>query len=471
MQYLIADQSYDSRIINIAGRQRMLSQKITKTSLYIASRVAAPGDHSYHDQLRESLDLWVRSHQGLLNGDSELGLSGKNSDEILALFQQIDPYFVAIVDAASKVLNPATDRAGLQREIQTIGLQEPDFLKLMNEIVFMYDREATDKVEFARVLELCLMSITLLVLLLEARFIFSPATRRISVGMQLLAEREKELEQLFRVSPTAMLLVDSGSLSILKVNDKAVQLLGFSGKEIVTHSLHDYIASEYESNRVFWDKIKWSESLHEFEVVLFGAQRAIYETLVSVRKIRFSGRSVLVLGITNITELKKAQEKMAYYASYDELTGLVNRRTGLMLLDKAMARSRRDKVPLIVCFADIDGLKAANDRCGHAEGDWIICAVSTVLTENIRSSDTAIRMGGDEFLLILEDCREAELSVITGRIEQGLQRVREQEDKDYSISMSVGSMTYDAARHPDAGALISEADQQMYRTKVVKKAQ
>lgn len=75
---------------------------------------------------------------------------------------------------------------------------------------------------------------------------------------------------------------------------------------------------------------------------------------MSVRTISFSGQAVLVLGITGISELRRTQETLEHCAAFDELTGLLNRGTGMMMLGKSMSRLRREGGQLAVCFVDLD---------------------------------------------------------------------------------------------------------------------
>jgi len=465
MQFLIASQAHDSRVVNIAGRQRMLSQRITKLSFYIADTRSPADGARLRGELGEVLTLWQRSHDGLLKGDQELGLPGENSPQVLTLFQEIAPRFSAIAEAAAKIAAMPQDDPALPAAIATIRANEREFLKGMDAIVFRYDEEANAKVANAHRLELGLAGVTLLVLLLEALFIFAPAARRIEHDMRELAEKEEEMERLFSVSPSALLLIENGSLNIAHANEKAAVLIGDPVDTLLHANLKDYVDQDYDTNRTFLGKVERGEALNEYEVILLDAQHTVIETLVSVRTIRFGGREVLVLGVTDITELKKAQLTLEHHATFDDMTGMMNRRTGLMLLGKEMARRRRDAGRMSVCYLDVDGLKAVNDRLGHAEGDWLIRTVALTLREHIRTSDSAVRLGGDEILLILHDCPDDEAERLIARVQTRLKEVETAENRGFPISFSHGTVSFDPARHTTPDDLISEADQQMYQVK------
>ncbi len=198
-------------------------------------------------------------------------------------------------------------------------------------------------------------------------------------------------------------------------------------------------------------------------------QNTVINALVSVREIHFAGRNVWVLGMTNISELKKAQKALEHFATFDEMTGLVNRRTGLMVLENSMARSKRDHRPLTLCFADLDGLKTTNDRFGHTEGDWLLRKTAEILSRSIRAGDVAVRLGGDEFLLIFHDCQKEAVSRLLARIEDRIIAIGIQEHKPYTMGISFGVTGFDPERHSTPEEFIAEADQRMYEVKQERK--
>lgn len=109
VQFSLAQQSSDSRIINIAGRQRMLSQRLSKAAL--ASSVAAdPATRQARlAELQTVLNLWQRSHQGLQHGDAALGLPANiNSTTITGMYGRIAPQYQAMVASAQALLDPAS---------------------------------------------------------------------------------------------------------------------------------------------------------------------------------------------------------------------------------------------------------------------------------------------------------------------------------------------------------------------------
>jgi len=153
-------------------------------------------------------------------------------------------------------------------------------------------------------------------------------------------------------------------------------------------------------------------------------------------------------------------------ATKDELTGCLNRRTGVEILEKQIILSRRTKSFITVCFIDINDLKPVNDLMGHDQGDLLIKTTAEIIGGALRESDTICRMGGDEFLLILPDCDEQHADKILIRIEELIESRNNKKDLPFTISISRGL----AEKSPDTGLkdteeLITRADQKMYENK------
>ena len=154
----------------------------------------------------------------------------------------------------------------------------------------------------------------------------------------------------------------------------------------------------------------------------------------------------------------------AQFATIDPLTGLLNRKTGLALLDRQMKLSKRHGTPLSVGFADVDNLKYVNDRWGHGEGDRLIIAAAEVLSTSLRESDAICRFGGDEFVLFLVNTPVTEADTIRERIERNVREYNASADP-WKLSLSLGFTQFDPAVHITVEQLIEDADRKMYAAK------
>ena len=164
-------------------------------------------------------------------------------------------------------------------------------------------------------------------------------------------------------------------------------------------------------------------------------------------------------------ELTKAQQ-LYKQATTDPLTGLANRRTAEDNLRREMARSRRRSAPLTVVAFDLNNFKQINDRYGHSAGDMVLCAFAQKLMHRRRGEDMAVRMGGDEFLLLLPECPIDQVPTL-------LERLRPCEVNFHGVRLPVefssGVATYQA---PETGPqLLERADQALYADKRSRKSQ
>ncbi len=190
------NQQDDSRVINVAGRQRMLSQKLTKEVLLLSSEVNINERNKIKINLQETLILWSSSHQALQIGNDSLGLPGKNSKTISKMFDEIEPFYNTIFKAAQNIIkivseDPYTTVEKLENDVAKLKLTEPKFLFLMDYIVNQYDQEASKKLSKLRTLEFFILIISLLILIAEFFLIFRPAAFAVKNTIQKLLNAEK----------------------------------------------------------------------------------------------------------------------------------------------------------------------------------------------------------------------------------------------------------------------------------------
>ncbi|MBN1619662.1 GGDEF domain-containing protein [candidate division WOR-3 bacterium] len=169
-----------------------------------------------------------------------------------------------------------------------------------------------------------------------------------------------------------------------------------------------------------------------------------------------------------LEELKRKmdiEEELRYFASTDALTGIYNRRAGLLFLEHRINESLRDKTPFLICFVDVNGLKNINDSYGHNEGDNLLVKLTEILNRSVRESDVVFRLGGDEFIIIFQSLAMENTDLIWNRIMNSLDEYNIKEEKNYSISLSYGFAIFDPSKPKSIEELISFADLEMYRKK------
>lgn len=191
----LEDQESDSTVVNIAGRQRMLSQKLTKETLQLLIAEETSEISELKENINSTLERWKFSHYALIEGSDSLGLPGNNSEKVTEMFKQIQPYFLEMENASESIIlqlenEPQLSVSELRDEILTVKSNEAAFLEGMDRIVNQYEYEASEKVVRLGNLELFIMAITLLILLCEFLFIFWPAAKAVrnTIHKLLIAE-------------------------------------------------------------------------------------------------------------------------------------------------------------------------------------------------------------------------------------------------------------------------------------------
>ena len=187
----------DGRVINVAGRQRMLSQQLTKEALALLAanlHADSSGDLAQRaGRLEKTLALWTISHHGLQQGDAAMGLPGGNPPAVAARFAGIEPHFRAMVAAAGEVIqhcrsDAAPDAPALRRAADALLAQNEPFLVGMNDIVFAYEAAARQKILRLKMIEAVLAGGILLVLAAEMLLVFDPAVRMLNGQWANLSE-------------------------------------------------------------------------------------------------------------------------------------------------------------------------------------------------------------------------------------------------------------------------------------------
>ncbi|QMU27144.1 ATP-binding protein [Adhaeribacter radiodurans] len=232
VQRSLRRQLTDSRIINIAGRQRMLSQKICKTVLLLYHQKDRTTTPIYITDLREALNLWEKSHTGLKNGYlAYLKIPVNNSAIIRNKFSQIDPLFQSLYNSAKAVgtyyqTNPTPNIPSpeILTRLNYLLKNERAYLQAMNQIVFQYDAEASERVNNSQRMENIVLFFTLGILLLEALFVFRPAVTQIKSTIHLLLEAKQQTqlanEELIRANKT---LAETKEALLIATNQKYQQ--------------------------------------------------------------------------------------------------------------------------------------------------------------------------------------------------------------------------------------------------------
>lgn len=169
--------------------------------------------------------------------------------------------------------------------------------------------------------------------------------------------------------------------------------------------------------------------------------------------------------IDDADQRRHLEEQLAELALVDDVTGLHNRRSFILLAEQALKEAARAGRPVIALFLDVDGLKAINDNYGHREGNRALRLVAGALRAACRDSDIVSRLSGDEFAILLAEAHQ--LDGLEGRVRC---RVAEAaKTVAYPLSVSIGVAQCESGCKCDLTDLFERADQAMYAEKAAKR--
>ena len=171
-----------------------------------------------------------------------------------------------------------------------------------------------------------------------------------------------------------------------------------------------------------------------------------------------------LLGITReINELKNSEIGFQWLATHDSLTSLANRFLLMDRIEQAANHAKRNQCIFSLLFIDLDGFKKVNDLRGHDKGDYYLKKLAKLLTRSVRSSDTVARIGGDEFVILLDGITQAqEAETVANKLTEMIRRDIDTEEHLVTASIGVSTFPKDGA-NPES--LLKAADQAMYEIK------
>ena len=301
-----------------------------------------------------------------------------------------------------------------------------------------------------------------------SRFLFASA-RDVSEQKNVeaaLAASEQKMRALFELAPLGIAMTDEAG-HYIEFNEAFRQICGYPAEEL---QVLDYWTLTPEAYR----QAEQAQLKSLSATGRYGPYEKEYRrkdgSLVPLRLNGMmvtgqDGRRYVWSIVEDITELKESQVRMERLAYFDPLTNLPNRTLLADRLRQALAQADRHGKLLAVCYLDLDGFKAVNDRWGHLVGDQLLVEAARRLQACLRAGDTVARLGGDEFVVLLgdaEDPREIEHAV--NRVLSGLSAPVRVGDLTPQLTASIG-----VAIHPRDGenldTLLRHADQAMYVAK------
>jgi len=290
---------------------------------------------------------------------------------------------------------------------------------------------------------------------------------------QIKLDLEKSQNQLQAIIHNAMdgIITINEAGEVLGFNPAAEQIFGYALPDISGKNLNILMPEPFRSEHdSYLNRYKQTGQAKIIgvcgrEVIAVRRNGEQFPLELSISEMVLGGQRYFVGIVRDITERKQAEEKLAYLAHYDYLTDLPNRALFLDHLEHDVSLAKRNNYKVAVLFLDLDGFKKINDSLGHDAGDQLLRGVSKRLKDNIRASDTVARVGGDEFIFVLNVIgSDGDAALMANKVIRALSEPFELKGQKCHVGGSIGISLYpDGSQDPET--LVKQADNAMYLAK------
>ncbi|NLG76509.1 MAG: EAL domain-containing protein [Xanthomonadaceae bacterium] len=229
--------------------------------------------------------------------------------------------------------------------------------------------------------------------------------------------------------------------------------------EATREPLEDPVSRSLRDGRVVAD------ADHTVLVNRRGQEIAIQDSAAPIRD--RAGQIIgFVIVFHDVSKERRLRRALAYQASHDVLTGLINRREFENRLNEALLTARSDEsVAHVLLYLDLDQFKVVNDTCGHQAGDRLLKEITGILQTRVRAKDTIARLGGDEFGILLQDCTADRAEKIADVLRQAIREYRfEWHDGAMNVGASIGIVEINSTSE-SITSVMSAADVACYAAK------
>jgi len=278
-----------------------------------------------------------------------------------------------------------------------------------------------------------------------------------------LRKNAESFRRLFHMNPYPLILTNLQNDEILLINHQAIDYYHLHNQDMTEIDGKFLFANPNEKQTIL-KMLDEHQSIKNFELEYQVSTDLKKWAMLSLELVEYLDQPCILIGVTDITNLKIKEEELLKHASFDELTSVMNRRSGMDLMEKKIHGPYQQE--FIVCYIDINGLKTVNDNFGHSVGDDLIKTSCDVINRNIEPADVLFRLGGDEFIIIFFGKTKEKVEEIWENIKRDFRMFNLSGQKPYNLSASHGFSYYKPGTHTTVEEILDEADQTMYEEKV-----
>jgi diguanylate cyclase (GGDEF)-like protein/PAS domain S-box-containing protein len=281
-------------------------------------------------------------------------------------------------------------------------------------------------------------------------------------------ERKLKLSDIVFENTTEGIVITNGKNKIISVNNSFSKITGYTREKIIGKNPKFLQSGKHD--KLFYENL-WKElsTNGQYQGEIWNRKKSgeIYPEWLNINVVKNSEGNIInyVAIFSDITKIKDSNEKIEFLAHHDVLTNLPNRLLLKTRIDQSIIHANNLNEILAVLFIDIDNFKIINDTYGHTIGDKIINLVASRLKRDLRKKDTISRIGGDEFIIVIEDINNIEnIKKIALKILNDFKEPLKLEEYLFDVTISIGISLF-PNNGLNAEDLIKQADTAMYSAK------
>jgi diguanylate cyclase (GGDEF)-like protein len=284
---------------------------------------------------------------------------------------------------------------------------------------------------------------------------------RLQAKITELGEANNDLDNLLNGSDIATIFLDT-QCQIKRFTPNITELLNLIPTDVGRPIGH--FSGKLQDADLLTDAQRVLEQITPCEKEVGTEARSYLRRIVPYRT-RDNRIEGVVISFIDVTEQRRIAKKLAYHATHDTLTGLVNRREFERLLKRILATAKAHGTENTLCYLDLDQFKVVNDTCGHIAGDALLRQIGGILQTHVRERDIVARLGGDEFGILMEHCTLDEGRRVANKLREAIENLRFLwEAKSFGIGASIGMVsihagsgsTSDILKYADAACYVAK---------------
>jgi len=293
-----------------------------------------------------------------------------------------------------------------------------------------------------------------------------------TIGIDITQQQEHKAFLELLINAQSHMVILSGDDALKYVNRAVLEFFGFDSLELLKENISCMCERFLKNDYSFYPNKEeqgpaWILAINklpaEQQIVTMESYKNAEPRSFQVRVERYDTSPIFVVSFVDITENIAKQHVLEYKSTHDPLTKTYNRSYLYENWKSLLSSHKQSGLLSVIAIIDIDYFKNVNDTYGHEVGDDVLCSLVTNIQQNSRSSDTLIRWGGEEFILIAPVRKKEHVIKLLEKLRLGVSETKSV--KDISITISIGAAVYEDHEGSSLEEIISIADEQLYISK------